>query len=111
MSLQLLDAHLGNGSGHRTVTMMAPLLLTSDMMRYEAVLHNCETSAVGGGVPTCDSAHSWQLYGTASPEHQAVATMTCYPTLLTHYPDTEPTSQCPILIMSSTRLGSNEYQF
>ena len=28
-----------------------------------------------------------------------------------HYPDTEPTSPCPIIIMPSTRLGSEKYQF
>ena len=27
-----------NGTGHRTAAMMAPLLLTSGLMRYEAVL-------------------------------------------------------------------------
>ena len=32
--------YLGNGTGHRTATMAAPLLLTSGPARYEAVLHN-----------------------------------------------------------------------
>ena len=32
--------YLGNGTGHRTVTMAAPLLVTSSSVRYEAVLHN-----------------------------------------------------------------------
>ena len=36
--------------------------------------------------------------------------MTWYPTR-SHYPDTEPTSPCPILIMPSTWLGSDKYQF
>ena len=36
--------HLGNGTDRRTVTMVAPLLLTSGPMRYEAV-----TSPVGEG--------------------------------------------------------------
>ena len=31
-------AHLGNGTGHRTVTMAAPLLLNSGPVRYEVVL-------------------------------------------------------------------------
>ena len=34
----------------------------------------------------------------------ATGTVTCYPTQ-SHYPDTEPTSHCPILIMPSARLG------
>ena len=28
-----------------------------------------------------------------------------------HYPDTEPTSLCPILLMPSDRLGSDKYEF
>ena len=35
--------------------------------------------------------------------------MICYCRL--HYPDTEPTSHCPILIMPCTWLGSDKYQF
>ena len=31
---------LGNGPAHRTVTMAAPLLLTSGLVWYEAELHN-----------------------------------------------------------------------
>ena len=61
-------------------------------------------------VLTCNSAHSWQLYSAASLEHQATSTMTCYANQL-HYPDVEPSSHCPILIMPSTRLGSDKYQF
>ena len=93
----------------RTVTMTATLLLTSGLVSYEAVLHSCGTSPVGQWVPTCDSAHSRWLYSAASLEHQAVSSMVCYPTQ-SHYPDTEPTSPCPILIMPSTRLGSDKYQ-
>ena len=60
VALELLDAHLGNGTGHRTASLMEPLLLlTSGPMRYEAVLHSCGTSPVGGRVPTCDSVYSW----------------------------------------------------
>ena len=73
VALQLLDAHLGTGTGRRTATMVAPLLLTSGPVRYEAVL-------VGAEVPTCDSAHSWCLYSVVSLEHQATGIMTCYPT-------------------------------
>ena len=43
-----LDAYLGNGTSHRTATMTAPLLLTSGPERYEAVLHSCWASPVGG---------------------------------------------------------------
>ena len=52
-------AHLENGTGRRIATMVAPLLLTSGPVKYEALLHSCGTSPVGGEVPTCDSAHSW----------------------------------------------------
>ena len=65
---------------------------------------------LSGWVPTCDSVHSWELYSAASLEHQAAGTMTCYP-IESHYPDTELTSPCPILIMPSARLGSDKYQF
>ena len=45
-------AHLGNSTGHRTATMVAPLVTTGPA-RYEAVLHSCGTSPVGGeGVGT-----------------------------------------------------------
>ena len=36
--VQLLDAHLGNGTGHRTVTMVAPLVLTSGPVRCASQL-------------------------------------------------------------------------
>ena len=42
------DAHLGNGTGRRTPTLAAPLLLTSGSVRYEAVLHSYGTSPGGG---------------------------------------------------------------
>ena len=41
--------HLGNGTGHRTVTMAAPLLLPSGLVRYYAMLHSCGTSRMMGG--------------------------------------------------------------
>ena len=40
----------------------------------------------------------------------ALFTMPRYPTQ-SHYPDTELTSRCPILIMVSAWLGSGKYQF
>ena len=39
---------LGNGTGRRTATLMALLLLTSGPVRYEAELHSCGTSPVLG---------------------------------------------------------------
>ena len=45
----MLNAHLGNGTGHRTATMAAPLALTNGPVSYEAVLHSCGTIPVGGG--------------------------------------------------------------
>ena len=60
--------------------------------------------------PDCGSAHSWSLYSVVSLGHQAGSTMTCYP-MQFQYPDTEPTSPCPILIIPSTRLGFDKYQF
>ena len=58
----------------------------------------------------CDSAHSWWLYNAAPLEDQSTSTMVWYPTQ-SHYPDTEPTSPCPILIMWGTRLGNDKYHF
>ena len=43
-------------------------------------------------------------------EIRLLETMTWYPAQ-SHYPDTELTSHCPILLMSSTRLGSDKYPF
>ena len=43
----MIDAHLGNGTGHRTATMTEPLLLTCGRVRYEAVLHSYGTKLVG----------------------------------------------------------------
>ena len=50
VTVQLLDAHLGNGTDCRIATMTTSLLLTSGLMRYDLVLHNCGTSLVGGGM-------------------------------------------------------------
>ena len=68
------------------------------------------SKVISGCVPTCDGAHSWQLYSAASLGHQVARTMTCYPNH-SHSHDTEPTSPCPILIMPSVRLGNDKYQF
>ena len=42
-------AHLGNGTGRRTVRLAVPLLLTSGLVRYEAVRHSC-TVVEGAGL-------------------------------------------------------------
>ena len=47
-SLYRLNSPLGNGTGHRTATTMATLLLTSSTVKYEALLHSCETNPVWG---------------------------------------------------------------
>ena len=75
------------------------------------VVYILATSKVTAGwVQTCDNAHSWYFCSAASLGCQAASTMTCY-LMQSHYPDTEPTSPCPILIMPSTWLGSDKYQF
>ena len=79
---------------------------------FVVVLHPSNiyiSNVISGRVTTCDSAHSWQLYSTASLGHKAAVAMTCYPTQ-SHYPDTEPTGSRPILIMLSARLRSERYQ-
>ena len=62
------------------------------------------SNIVSGWVPICDSVRSWCL------ENQAISPMTWYPNQ-SHYPDTEPTTPFPILIMPSTWLGSNTYHW
>ena len=49
------------------------------------------------------------IYGAAPLGDQSISTMTWYLTQ-SHYPTTELTSLCPILLMSSVRLDSDEYQ-
>ena len=49
-------------------------------------------------VPTCDSAHSWWLYSTPPLGDQATNIMTWYPSQ-SHYPDSEWSSPCPIVII------------
>ena len=52
----------------------------------------------------------WQCALMATLGKEVISTMTCYLTK-SHYPDTESTSPCPILIMLSTWLGRDKYQF
>ena len=59
---------------------------------------NITSKVISGLVPTCDSVHSRRLYGAAKLGDQVTSTITLYFTL-SHYPDTEPISTCPVLIM------------
>ena len=95
------------GTGCRSAAVTPPLA-SSGLVRCEAVLHSYGTNPLeGGGV---DWLVTVWLYSATSLGHQANDSMTCYPTQL-HYPDTERTSPCPILIMPGARLGSDQYQF
>ena len=57
------------------------------------------STVISGQVPTCDSAHSYWIYSAGPLEDQATSTITWYP-MHSHYPDTEPTSPYPNLIMA-----------
>ena len=61
-------------------------------------------------VSTCDSARSLWVYSAAPLDDHTFGTMTCYTTQLLS-PNTELTSPCSILILSSARLGNKMYQF
>ena len=58
-------------------------------------------------VLTCERVHSWRFYSVPPVVDQATRTMIWYPTQ-SHYPDTESTSPCPILIIASIWQGSDE---
>ena len=64
---------------------------------------------ISGWVPTCECV-LMALYSAAPLGDQATSSITWYLTQ-SHYPDTEPTSPCLILIMPSARLGSDQYKF
>ena len=68
------------------------------------------SKVISAQVLTWHSAHSWQLYSAASLGKQTTSSITWYPTQ-SHYPDTQPDSPCPTLIMPSTRLGTDKDQF
>ena len=68
------------------------------------------SKVISGWIPTCDSAHSWRLCSAPPLGNEAISTMTRYPTQ-SHYPDTELTNPWPILILLSTWLGNDKYQF
>ena len=65
------------------------------------------SKVISGWVPTIDSADLLQLYSAAKLGDQAASTMTHFP-LQSHYPSTELTSRCPILVMLSGRLSSDK---
>ena len=73
-------------------------------LRLFNVMATCKI--MSGRVSTyCGSAHLWRLHGAASTwslSHQH------HDTTQSHYPNTEPTSPFPILIMLSAWLGSNK---
>ena len=68
------------------------------------------SKAISGWVLTCDSVHSCRLYTAVPMREQATNTMTQYP-IQSHYPDTEPISPFPTLIMSSAWLWSDKNTF
>ena len=57
-----------------------------------------------------DDQITWWLYSAARLGYQATTTMIQYPTQ-SHYPDTELTRPCPILLMLRAMLGTEKYQF
>ena len=78
---------------------------------FSLVVYIWATSKViAGQVPACDSAHSWRLYSAVPLGNQTMGIMTRFRTQ-SHYPDTEPTSPCPILLTLTARLDSDTYQF
>ena len=57
-----------------------------------------------------DSSHPWRLYNAVPLGNQITCTRIRYPTL-SHYPDNDPTSPCPMLIILSAWLGRDKYQY
>ena len=56
------------------------------------------------------SVNLWWLYSAATLENEAAGIMTQYLTQ-SHYYDTQLTSPSLLLLMQSTRLGSDKFQF
>ena len=88
------------------------IILSNLVIRFVCLLFYvlATSKVISGWVPTCDSAHSWRLYGAAPLEDQAISTMTWYPTQ-SHDPDIKPTSLCLIPIMPSTWPRSSMHTF
>ena len=53
-----------------------------------------------------DIVHLWRRYSDVSPGDPDTSIITRFPTK-SHNPDSELTSFCPVLLMPSSRLGSN----
>ena len=68
------------------------------------------SKVISGRVLTCDSMHSWRLHSAVSLGDHATSNSSWYLTQ-SNYPDTEPTSPCPALMMPSAWLVSDMYQF
>ena len=91
--------------------LQAPTLKVLQLTPAEIWFYVLATSTViSGRVSTCHSAHSWWLYSAAPMGNQTTGTMIQYPTQL-HYPDTELTSPCLILLIPTAILGSDKYKF
>ena len=63
-----------------------------------------------GLIAICDSMHSWYFYSAAQPGEHATSNMIWYATQ-PHFPNTDPTSPCHIVIMPYASLGSDKYIF
>ena len=105
-------------TGWLSVKIMWPSVITAHgagglpvEKHYSLLFYVLATSnVISGWILTCDSSHSWWLYSAAPLGQQTASTMT-WNLFQSYYPDNEPTSPCPILIMPSTWLGSDKYQF
>ena len=65
---------------------------------------------ISGMLPTWDSAHSRRLFSAVPLGYKAASTEHWYHTQ-SHYPDTEPTSPCPIRVIPNSRLGGGLYKW
>ena len=85
-------------------------LICLDIISWLLEFYILATSKIiSGWVWTCDSTHLWRFYSASPLGDQADNTTTWYPDQ-SHYPDTEPPSHCPVLIMLSACLGSDKYK-
>ena len=113
--MSLGDARMENPTKIIPCYLWSPLIksvifVAAERSTYGHGCNTLETSKVmSGGAPTSYSAHSWWLYSATPLRNQATAIMTLWLTQ-SHYPDAEPTSPFPILIMLSARLGTSMYQ-
>ena len=54
------------------------------------------SNIISGQGLTCGSVPTWWRFSTVPLENQAASTMTWFSPIQSHYPDTKPTSPCPI---------------